>query len=82
MKTPNHHTSNALNVWAAIVLLVGIVGIFAYFIMDEISFLIAGIGCIMLRPLFRALCVLVRASETSLFAKDDPSFVIERKDKE
>jgi hypothetical protein len=82
MKTPNHRTSGALNAWAAIVLLVGIVGILAYFIVDDISLLIAGIACIMLRPLFRALCVLVRASETSLFAKEDPDFIIERKDKE
>ena len=82
MKTANHHTSNALNTWAAVFVLLFVAGVIAYFVTDEVTFLVAGAACLFLRPLFRALSVLVRASETSLFSKDDPDFVIERKDKE
>ena len=82
MKTANHHTSKALDTWAAIFVLLFVAGVIAYFVTDELSLLAAGVACLVLRPLFRALSVLVRASETSLFSKDDPDFVIEKKDKE
>lgn len=76
MKKPNLKTSQAIDTWSAIFLIVGIIAVAVAIIAQDGSIAVSGIACIIARPLFRGLAVLVRSAERDLFAKGDQAFAI------
>lgn len=76
MKKPNLKTSQAIDTWSALFLIIGIIAIAVAIIAQDGSIAVSGIACIIARPLFRGLAVLVRSAERDLFAKGDQAFAI------
>ncbi|PUU98012.1 hypothetical protein DCD76_18930, partial [Acinetobacter baumannii] len=69
-------TSQAIDTWSALFLIIGIIAIAVAIIAQDGSIAVSGIACIIARPLFRGLAVLVRSAERDLFAKGDQAFAI------
>lgn len=78
MKKPNLKTSQAIDTWSALFLIVGIIAVAIAIIAQDGSIAVSGIACIIARPLFRGLAVLVRSAERDLFAKGDQAFAISK----
>lgn len=76
MKKPNLKTSQAIDTWSALFLIIGIIAVAVAIIAQDGSIAVSGIACIIARPLFRGLAVLVRSAERDLFAKGDQAFAI------
>ncbi len=76
MKKPNLKTSQAIDTWSALFLIVGIIAVAIAIIAQDGSIAVSGIACIIARPLFRGLAVLVRSAERDLFSKGDQAFAI------
>ena len=74
MKRPDHRTSRALDTWSAILLFIGIACIGYAVFSQDVSYASTGVICIIARPLFRSLSVLVRSAERNLFENGDPAF--------
>lgn len=76
MKKPNLKTSQAIDTWSALFLIIGIIAVAVAIIAQDGSIAVSGIACIIARPLFRGLAVLVRSAERDLFEKGDQAFAI------
>ncbi len=76
MKKPNLKTSQAIDTWSALFLIVGIIAVAVAIIAQDGSIAASGIACIIARPLFRGLAVLVRSAERNLFEKGDEAFAV------
>lgn len=76
MRRPYHKTSKALDIWSGILFAAGVIAVFISILAQDWSIATLGVMCILGRPLFRALSVLTRSAERSLFEHGDGMFTV------